>query len=954
MGKLHKVSDYRPLAYKTPNVKLTFELEPDKTIVQSELEVVRTQICKSNEKLIFDCKNLDLGHIKVNGKKLSKDEYDISHDQVTIHVPPSADEFTVEFENYIYPSKVEDYGGIYRSGDKEKTNEIFTSHCEAEEFRAITPYIDRPDNLAIFTTLIIADREKNPVLLSNGNEIEIGSFDEKRHYAIRYDGIPKPSYLFALVAGQLPAMTDYYITQASHKKVQLNIFSEAKEKVSRTYFGLQILKDALHWDEGRYGIEYDLDNYNIVGVRLFNAGAMENKGLNIFLLESILAENGINTDKTFEWVTKVIAHEFAHNKAGNIVTLEKWPDLSLKEGLATTLECEYVAKVRGAVLPRIEDVKGLRSRQFTEDASPNAHAVRPEVYESIDNFYTTTIYKKGAEILNMLRLMLGDELWVEGLRTYFTQYKGQAASIEKFLNVMSEVSERDLTRFFRWYTQAGTPIIDFEEHYDEKNKTYTITFSQRTNPTPGQDIKLPLHIPIQMGLLDSLGNDMTLQLEAGGSELGTSTLLEMTQVTQSFTFVGVKEKPIPSLFRHFSAPIKMGDTPIDEARLVHLMRYDSDDFNRWDCAQQLMERQLNKIMNMARLGDMADVEASFMEICRTILVDESLSPGLRANMLSMPDASYMLNQMDVADPDLLKQSMDILSKGLAKSLEPELRMTYATLSEQGNDKYTPSNAEMRCLKNHCLQQLMKLNADGLQPDLVKMARKQYSESQSMTDIMAAFKSIYCSQNLSSKKLEASLMRKYGDESSVMSEFLHCVALRDSKDCIQVIQQTMQNEKLFSLSDPENVRSLLRVFATYNLHVHDLSGAGYQLLADAALEIDSKNSSTSTMLIKPLTEFLVKADPTRFKLLESQLRRVYAQPELSTQMKELVGKALEYADKKKVKLEGGYEKTSQPTIIMSQSADQESYHSLVQSQAQSQVELQPRRSERLAKKRLDKA
>lgn len=903
-----KVSDYRPCSYVTPKIDLTLELDPQTTLVKSKLEVQRTEFCQPNEPLVLDTQDLELVSIQLNGHPLQPGDYKIEQEKLTILKPPGENAFVLEIENKIHPAANKSYEGIYRSGDKEGRNEIFTSHCEAEGFRRITPYIDRPDNLAVFTTTLIGDEAQNPILLTNGNVIKSGKLNDGRHFSTRLDEIPKPSYLFACVAGKMGRITDYYTTK-SGRKIELNIFCEDPDEIENAQFGMEVLKKCLAWDENRFGIEYDLDNYNIVGVRLFNMGAMENKGLNIFLLGSILAEEGIMTDQDYEWVMTVIAHEFAHNKAGNIVTVEKWADLSLKEGLASTLEQEFLATQIDPVLAQIKCAKILREHQFVEDASPTAHAVRPEEYSDISNFYTTTIYQKGEAVKEASRTLIGDEKWVKHLQTYFTRYQGQAASLEKFYQIMSEVTGRDLKQFFRWYTQAGTPVLDFEWEQDPAQKTATLTITQKTPPTPGQDIKLPLHIPVSVGLIDKeTGKDIPLQLKGEAFSQGTTRVLELTQPRQRFTFVNIQAHGdvLPSLLRNFSAPVKIGESPYqDEENLKFMIRHDSDGFNRWDSAFQMMEINLNKIMTQMQRGQDVTKDEEFINLLEDILLDETLTPGLKAEMLTLPSPRYMLNKMSVADPDLVQRAHDLLSLEIGRSLVDTFEKTYDQIDYY--PEYTPKNAELRSLQNVCLQYLMRNHHISYCDKYVGVVFNILEDSDNMTERLSALSAIlknnppkprnhrswYIDQD---DKLE-SFLDEYRDKPNVVSEYLSLQAMRGEKS-LDLISMIKNNKKLFSLNDPDQVRSLYRVFARNNITaVHDLSGRGYRLLTDAALEIDATNSETATMLIKPLTEFVTNADPRRLSLLENEFRRLKAHPGLSKAATELVNKALSAIEKK---------------------------------------------------------
>src|SRR5690606_24423024 len=567
--------DYRPPSYLVDTVALEFELGEQETIVRSELAMRRNG--DHREPLRLDGQQLELIALALNGEPLPPEAYRVDADGLTVAEVP--EQFRLQVTTRIHPQLNTALEGLYKSGG------MFCTQCEAEGFRRITYYPDRPDVMARFRTKIIADRVRSPVLLSTGNPIERGELDDDRHYVVWEDPFPKPAYLFAMVSGDLACNRDGFTT-ASGREVALEIYVEP-QNLGRTDHAMESLKRAMRWDEETYGLEYDLDIYMIVAVGDFNMGAMENKGLNIFNTQYVLADRDTATDVDFDNVLAVIGHEYFHNWTGNRVTCRDWFQLSLKEGLTVFREQQFASAMGSAAVQRIGDVRVLRAQQFPEDAGPMAHPVRPDSYVEINNFYTATVYNKGAEVIRMYHTLLGEESFRRGLALYLRRHDGQAATCDDFLAAMAEANQRDLSQFARWYSQAGTPQLEVSDHYDPATGRYTLRVRQSCPPTPGQPEKLPFHIPLKLGLLDSSGRELPLQLEHEAEPVGIERVLELTEAQHEFHFVGLKERPLPSLLRDFSAPVRL-DYPYSDQQLAFLFTHDTDPFNRWEAGQRLM------------------------------------------------------------------------------------------------------------------------------------------------------------------------------------------------------------------------------------------------------------------------------------------------------------------------------------------------------------------------------
>jgi len=781
----------------------------------------------------------------------------------------------------IHPESNTALEGLYKSGT------MFCTQCEAEGFRKITFYLDRPDVMSKFTTTVSAEQHAYPVLLSNGNPIASGSEEGGRHWATWEDPFKKPAYLFALVAGDLWCVEDSFTTM-SNREVALRIYVEP-ENIDKVQHAMNSLKRSMKWDEEVYGREYDLDIFMIVAVNDFNMGAMENKGLNIFNSSCVLAKAETATDAAHQRVEAVVAHEYFHNWSGNRVTCRDWFQLSLKEGFTVFRDSEFSADTHSRTVKRIEDVAYLRTHQFAEDAGPMAHPVRPDAYMEISNFYTLTIYEKGAEVLRMIHTLLGPELFRKGSDLYFERHDGQAVTCDDFVKAMEDASGIDLTQFKRWYTQAGTPRLDVSEAYDEAAQTYSLTFRQSCPATPGQSEKLPFVIPVALGLLDAQGNELPLRLQGESAAQGTSRVLSVTEAEQTFTFVGVVEKPLPSLLRGFSAPVKL-HFPYSRDQLMFLMQHDSDGFNRWEAGQQLSVQVLQELIGQHQRGEALVLDQRLVTALRTLLEDESLDQAMVAEMLSLPGEAYLTEISEVADVEAIHAAREFARKALADALFAPLWARYQANREVS--KATPYVAEAahfarRSLQNIALSYLMLSE----KPEVLAACVDQFDNADNMTERLAALAVLVNSpfQEEQGKAL-AMFADFFKDNPLVMDQWFSVQAGCPLPGGLERVHALMQHEA-FTLKNPNKVRALIGAFANQNLiNFHRADGAGYRFLADQVITLNALNPQIASRLLAPLTRWR-KYGAARQALMKAELERILASGELSSDVYEVVSKSL---------------------------------------------------------------
>lgn len=876
------LKDYTPPAFSITSLDLTFKLFEDGATVLARQSLKRDNRAQAD--LVLNGEDLELRSLKLDGRQLAENEYALSEETLTVFNVP--DQFILECETWIKPQENKRLEGLYKSST------MFCTQCEAEGFRRITYYLDRPDVMTLFTTRIEADKTLYPNLLSNGNLVEHGELEQGRHFATWVDPFPKPCYLFALVAGDLHCQRDAFTT-CSGREVDLRIYVDHKN-ADKCDYALDCLKRAMKWDEDVYGREYDLDIFMIVAVDDFNMGAMENKGLNIFNSSCVLAKPETTTDMAYLNIEAIVAHEYFHNWSGNRVTCRDWFQLSLKEGFTVFRDSVFSEDMNSSVVKRIEDVNMLRTAQFAEDAGPMAHPVRPASYMEISNFYTLTVYEKGAEVVRMLYTLLGPEQFRAGSDLYFDRHDGQAVTTEDFVAAMEAVSGRDLTQFKRWYDQAGTPEVSVKAQYDASAKTYTLTFKQSCPPSPGQAEKLPFVIPVELGLLDRQGRALPLSPAQGAS----SYLFELIEESESLVFDNVEAEPIPSLLRGFSAPVKLVFDYTDE-QLLFLMQFDEDGFNRWDAGQTLSVRLLQRAIESIKRQSELTVPSSFIEAFRTILNDTALDKAMVCKMLMLPAESYLIQLADEADVDAIHQAREFVRMQLATNLRSELLRVYQENSgqESGDDLHYSAMSK-RALKNAALSLLgaimqapVEQVPDAVKSDYLQLLEAQFHEAANMTDRSAALAALV---NSGDQEKAANALRVFHDkwqkDAQVMEQWFSVQAASPVYADLPRIKALMALPD-FDITNPNKVRSVVGAFCNQNLlRFHEKEGSGYQFLADVILQLDKLNPQIASRLMAPLTRWK-KYDQARQVKLKEQLERIRQTEKLSKDVREVVEKSL---------------------------------------------------------------
>ena len=872
------LKDYQAPAFDVESLKLTFRLFEDGALVIAE-QRIRKQ--GGDADLVLDGEDLELKSVIIDNVVLGESDYELDDAKLVLKNVP--DEFDLEIETWIKPQENKRLEGLYKSST------MFCTQCEAEGFRRITYYLDRPDVMTVFTTRIEADKTLYPNLLSNGNPIESGELDDNRHFVTWHDPFPKPCYLFALVAGDLHCYQDEFVT-CSERKIDLRIYVEPKN-ADKCEYAIDCLKRSMRWDEEVYGREYDLDIFMIVAVDDFNMGAMENKGLNIFNSSCVLAKPDATTDASYERIEAIVAHEYFHNWSGNRVTCRDWFQLSLKEGFTVFRDSGFSADMNSQTVKRIEDVNILRTAQFAEDAGPMSHPVRPSSYMEISNFYTLTVYEKGAEVVRMLHTLLGPDQFRAGSDLYFDRHDGQAVTTEDFVSAMEDVSGRDLSQFKLWYDQGGTPHIDVRSSYDANSKQYTLTFSQSCPPTPGQDQKEAFHIPIKLGLIDAKGQDLPLSVADGDTEY----TFELIEPQESLVLEGIEELPVPSLLRGFSAPVKLSYQYTDD-ELLFLMKHDSDGFNRWDASQTLSVRILQRLIEDYQAGNSMSLPESYVGAFRALLLDESLDKAMVCKMLMLPAESYLVQLSEQADIEAIHHAREFVRAQLAQSLNTELNQVYHDNQSQADElDLSFAGMSQRALKNACLS-LLSAGARS-EPDsemaalVVEQAKQQFKVSNNMTDSHAALSVLVNSGDVEEAegalkqfyekwKHDAQVMELWFSVQSSSAIFMNLNRLKDliaSSD--------------FDITNPNKVRSVIGVYCAQNLYnFHEASGEGYVFLADRVIELDDMNPQIASRLLTPLTRWK-KFDQQRQTLMVNELKRIHAKNKLSKDVREVVEKSL---------------------------------------------------------------
>ena len=868
------LKDYQAPEFFIETVHLNVEIGQSETRVTSSLAIKRNEnAAERTNQLTLVGADLVTQQVSIDGVVLASDAYALSDTLLTLAI--ANDSCLVETVVVIHPEKNTSLEGLYASGT------MFCTQCEAEGFRKITWYLDRPDVMAIFTTRIEADKRRFPVLLSNGNPTASGDLDDGRHFAEWFDPFKKPAYLFALVAGDL-VRSDSSFETLSGRTVGLQLFVEA-HNASKTDFAHGALQRAMAWDETAYGREYDLDLYMIVASDYFNMGAMENKGLNIFNSSRVLAHSDTTTDVQFQDIEAVIGHEYFHNWSGNRVTLRDWFQLSLKEGFTVFRDSQFTADLHSEAVKRMDDVSVLKTRQFAEDASPMAHSVRPASYIEINNFYTTTIYEKGAEVVGMVRTLIGAELFRKGSDHYFDNHDGEAATIEDFISSMHAVSGFDFSQFMLWYEQAGTPQVTVSDRYNGERQEYRLTIQQSLAATPGQAEKLPMLIPIKLGLLDEQGNDMPINVspaEAWNAETG---VLLVTEAEQTFVFEQVACKPIPSLLRDFSAPVNLSfDYKTEE--LAFLMAKDSNAFNQWDASQRLAFNVLMSNITRAHAGEPLDLPNEFLFALQAVLRDDTLDNAVVARMLSLPPESQLLERMAVADVDAIYQARAFVKRQIAESLRPELEARFHALNDGRTYAFEASGIADRALKNLCLDYLMTLE-DGQYVDL---AWKQYHHSNNFTDQAAAITALSEVSDVSVREsLYQSFIEAWASDSLMVAHWLS-VQAGSSKTDVAGVRQLLTLPQ-FAMNNPNQVRSVVGSFSQRNLtQFHKSDGSGYKFLADQVKVLNEVNPQVAGRMCGGF-KVLPRLDANRQALMRAQLEQILELEQLSPDVFEVASR-----------------------------------------------------------------
>lgn len=872
-----RLEDYAPADFAVLSIDLDFNLDEEVTRVSSRMTMVRRGDDADAAPLRLHGEKLKLVSIAVDGEPVSARDYAVDDQALLIIIPPGRESFVLVIENEISPAANKALLGLYIS------NDFFVTQCEPEGFRRITWSLDRPDVMTTFRTRIEADKRKYPVLLSNGNCIGSGTVGEDRHFSQWEDPHPKPTYLFALVAGDLGVLEDEFRT-ASGRDVVLRIFAE-QGKQERCRWAMESLKAAMKWDEETFGLEYDLDIFMIVAISAFNGGAMENKGLNIFNDKYILADPQTATDLDYENIEGVVAHEYFHNWTGNRITCRDWFQLCLKEGLTVFRDQLFSSDMRSEAVKRIQDVQVLRRAQFAEDAGPLAHPVRPASFVEIDNFFTSTVYEKGAEICRMIHTDLGREGFVRGMKLYCQRHDGEAATVEEFVAAMGDANDKDLSHFLTWYAQSGTPEISSQSKWDEASQTLELTVTQTTKPTPDQADKVALHMPMALGLVGKSGADLVLQLEGEGATGATTRILDLDEATKAFRFVGVPEDAVPSLFRGFSAPVKIIDEVPERARM-HQMAHDADPFNRWEAARSYTMSVLKTMAEAIAAGDAPQVPQNYIDATGSVLGAEALDPAFKALALAVPTEREIALEMDIIRVRSIHDARNLLRAQTGTALAGKFEATYQAMKT--NDAFSPdaASAGRRALGNAALSWLTSTGQESHR----ELALTQFRMSDNMTNTMAALQLISNFPGPQRQDCLSGFYEKWKDEATIVDKWLQLEAMSGVSGALDRVRHLMDHEA-FSYSVPNRVNALLSGFAYANpVHFHAASGQGWRFIADQILVLDAINPATAAGLCEAFSSWrkFETADQAKMK---AELERILGAPKLSRNLFEIVSKLL---------------------------------------------------------------
>lgn len=873
--KTIQLSDYAPSPFEIKHVDLAFDLGFERTEVTAKLQLARRRGADEAAPLILDGEALELLSLELDGIALAPNDYDQDDAALTIFKPKDA--FTLTTRVAINPAENTRLEGLYKSKD------LLCTQCEAEGFRRITYYLDRPDVMAPFTVTLRADKAQFPILLSNGNPGETRDLDKGYHEAVWIDPFPKPAYLFALVAGDLGAVEERFTTQ-SGKDVALKIYVEKGDE-PRADYAMDALIRSMRWDEKRFGLEYDLDVFNIVAISHFNMGAMENKSLNIFNSKYVLADAASATDADFSFIEAIVAHEYFHNWTGNRVTCRDWFQLSLKEGLTVFRDQEFSSDERSRAVKRIQDVRTLRARQFPEDAGPLAHPIRPESYIEINNFYTATVYDKGAEVIRMMHTLLGEDGFQKGMKLYFERHDGQAATCDQFVAAMADANNKDLSQFKRWYSQAGTPRLRITTKPDPKKQLLHLSIEQETKPTPGQDQKEPFYIPLRLGVLGPEGTDLAIRTQSKG--LDESGLLHMTEATLELTLEDVPVGSALSLNRGFSAPVLI-ETAQSDHDLAFLMAHDSDAFARWEAGQTFALRLLSSAISASEDPAKSVVEAapSFIESMRSMLETDELDPAFRAAAAALPSEDYIGERMETVAVDAIHDARYALRKALGLAGRPVFEDLYDRYQSTRAFAPTAEQAGQRALKNTALAYL----CSDRSAEAAKLADNAYFQADNMTDAMSALGLLCECGGDTARDALAHFEDKWRSNDNVMDKFFAIQATAPRRGVLSDVAELMKHEA-FDLKNPNKTRALIGSFVMANpVNFHALDGSGYAFLADRVIELDSINPQNAARMLSPLGAWR-RHNETRQNHMKTALERILAVPVLSPDCYEIASKSL---------------------------------------------------------------
>lgn len=876
--------EYRKSEYKIDDANLYINLDAEVSEIRSRLQVKRNpDLADLGGPLELDGVKLNLKSIKIDGYDLDVQDFIVTDKKLIIKRPPE-EAFTLEIVNEFSPKENTELEGIYSSDD------MMMSQCEARGFRRITYYLDRPDNLATFDVTIEADKEKYPVLLSNGNGSHKDSEDlgNGRHKINWKDPFPKPSYLFAMVAGQLEVIEDNFITM-SGRKIDLRIFVE-KGYEDKVDWAMDSIKRSMKWEEDKYGLEYDLDCFHVVGASKFNAGAMENKGLNIFNVKYIAGDPDISTDETLNYIEAVIAHEYFHNYSGDRVTVRDWFELTLKEGLTVLRDGQFTADMHSEAIKTIEDARDIKSIQFKQDASPMAHPIRPDSVEEFDNIYSTTVYRKGAQVLGMVKTIIGDDNWYAAMYNYFKKFDGQAVTCDDFIDNMQEVSRVDLSLFRKWYSQSGTPEISYKGKYDTSTESYHLTLTQKTLPTADQDEKENLHIPVRVGLIGRSGKDVA------------EKILHLTESEQTFVFKGIKDPyVVPSVLRGFSAPVKVTTIPSDE-ELVFRMANDSDPYNRYEATERFMLKTAHRLIEEYKNGkDIKDLELSreFLDAYKSN-IDNAIEGGdmqFASMVLGLPSRSIVEQGMEVADPIVAHRVLKFMGDKLAENFREDFEKIYEETKAPAGETYSISSEQVgrRAMHGFAIGRLARLDDSD---KYIHLAGEQFMSANNMTERLSGLSalSIQDDQKYAEKALEY-FYDRYKHNTNVVDTWLSMSASRKAADPIANTKQLIEHES-FDWTNPNKVRSLVGGFMGNTEAMHNIDGSGYGFISDVVIKLNPINPKTAAGIAQSISASIMKYDEKRQQVLTTHLERIMETPNLDVAIKEVVGKAIDSVKPKK--------------------------------------------------------